>query len=107
MKSAIEKGGLMTNKEIDHVFALVRMDNFTTCKNCAFFPGGDSTMCFAPWTDGYMEDECIDPCLEGVLKYITGENGCDLQKLIDKKINGLWLREKGEEYIHHVDFDQQ
>ena len=94
----------MNNKEINHVLALVKMDNFTTCQNCAFFPGGDSTMCFAPWTDGTMEEDGIDPCLEGVLKYITGENGWNLQRLIDKKVDYLWLRERGEDNIRLVDF---
>ena len=30
--------------------------------------------CAVPYTDGYMEDFDIDPCYEGVLRYLVREN---------------------------------
>lgn len=85
----------MTNEE--KVLKLVKADNFnTTCQNCAFYPGGDSIWCLAPWTDFQMEDEGIDPCYEGVHRYITGRPAAHLQALIDIKANYLRIREKGE-----------
>lgn len=80
-------------KEIQRIVAL---DSFDTCLNCAFYPGGGSWMCFAPWTDGQMEDDGIEPCYEGVYRYLSGQPGPHLKKLVDKGTDYLWLREKGE-----------
>lgn len=71
-------------------------DDFETCLHCSFYPGGGSWMCLAPWTDGQMEDEDIDPCREGVHRYLSGQPGPHLKKLVDKNVDYLWLREKGE-----------
>ncbi len=74
----------------------VDADSFDTCLNCTFYPGGGSYMCFAPWTDGQMEDDDIDCCREGVYRYLSGQPGPHLKKLADKGADYLWLREKGE-----------
>lgn len=76
---------------------IVAKDTFgTTCRQCAFFPGGNSGLCLAPWTDGQMEDEDIDPCYEGVYRYITGTPGPHLTKALDRRACTVWLREKGK-----------
>lgn len=33
-----------------------------------------SGICFAPWSDAYMEELFIDPCFEGVYKKLTGRS---------------------------------
>lgn len=76
---------------------IVAKDTFgTTCRQCAFFPGGNSGLCLAPWTDGQMEDEDVDPCYEGVYRYITGTPGPHLTKALDRRACTVWLREKGK-----------
>ena len=76
---------------------LVEQDSFNdTCLNCVFYPGGESWMCLAPWTDGQIENDDIDPCYEGVYRYLSGQPGLHLKKLVDKGVSYLWLREKGE-----------
>ena len=76
---------------------IVAKDTFgTTCRQCAFFPGGNSGLCLAPWTDGQMEYEDIDPCYEGVYRYITGTPGPHLTKALDRRACTVWLREKGK-----------
>ena len=84
----------MANEE--KVLKLVEADNFnSTCKNCAFFPGGDSSLCFAPWTDFQMEEENINPCYEGVYRYITGTPAAHHQALVEHNVDYLRIREKG------------
>lgn len=47
---------------------IVAKDTFgTTCRQCAFFPGGNSGLCLAPWTDGQMEDELENNPIVGFL----------------------------------------
>ena len=36
------------------------------CEYCAFYSASAPALCFAPWSDAYMEDLFIDPCFEGV-----------------------------------------
>ena len=43
-----------------------------------------------------MEDDDIDCCREGVYRYLSGQPGPQLKKLVDKGADYLWLREKGE-----------
>lgn len=74
----------------------IDMDSFTTCKNCAFYPGGGSWSCLAPWSDGQMEDEDIDPCYEGVYRYLSCVPGPHLRKALDRRAHTVWLREKGK-----------
>jgi len=80
------------------VKSLVDADTYEkTCVNCAFNPDNGTDMCFAPWTDGTMEDDDIDPCYEGVYRYITGKSVKHLDKLICSGRSGVWIRDKGKE----------
>ena len=68
------------------------------CLQCAFYPGEDSPLCNAPWTDGTIEDDNIDTCFEGVYRYLTGKPAYHLAKLEadpEKYWHVLrWIREK-------------
>lgn len=44
------------------------------CEYCAFYSASAPALCFAPWSDAYMEDQFIDPCFEGVYKKLTGRS---------------------------------
>lgn len=77
----------------------LEMDNFETCLHCSFYPGGDTWMCCAPWTDGQMEDDDIDHCQEGVCRYLSGKPGPHLKKLLEQGADYIWIREKGELFV--------
>ena len=44
------------------------------CEYCAFYSASAPALCFAPWSDAYMEELFIDPCFEGVYKKLTGRS---------------------------------
>lgn len=44
------------------------------CECCAFYSASAPSLCFAPWSDAYMEDQFIDPCFEGIYKKLTGRS---------------------------------
>lgn len=78
------------------VLKYLEMDDFETCLHYSFYPGGGSWMCYAPWTDLQMEDDNINPCREGVCLYLSGNPGPHLKKLLERDIDYVWIREKGE-----------
>jgi len=49
-----------------------RMDD--TCEKCAYCDD-ETWLCNYPYSDGYIEDLNIDPCYEGVLRYLAKESG--------------------------------
>lgn len=61
-----------------------------SCKQCVFLCG---ISCTVPWSDGLMEDEDIDPCFEGVYRYLTGQNAPAMARYEQK--NGPWPHAKG------------
>lgn len=82
-----------TEKEVQKC---LKQDNFETCLHCSFYPGGGSWMCFVPWTDLGMEERGINPCREGVYLYLSGNPGPHLKKLLERGVDYVWIREKGE-----------
>ena len=75
--------------------AAVKADSFEgTCLKCAFYPGGGSWMCLAPWPDIMFED--FDPCYEGVYRYLSGKPGPNLKRLLDRGGDWVRIREKGK-----------
>lgn len=42
------------------------------CDHCYFSVRKGDWICWAPWSDAYMEEYFIDPCFEGVYKKLTG-----------------------------------
>lgn len=62
-----------------------------SCEQCAFYPGGN--LCYAPWSDGQIEDEDIPVCYEGVYRYLTGKPAAYLAQR-EAQLGPGWLREK-------------
>ena len=81
---------------------LVELDSFEdTCQNCAFYPGDDSgvsSLCLAPWSDIRFKS-CggdIDPCYEGVYRYLSGQPGPHLKQLLAKGVDWVRIRVRGD-----------
>jgi len=60
------------------------------CLTCVYYKAESDLSCLCPYSDGYMEDLNIDPCYEGVLRYLVeSAQSNTAEHVVDKDFEAL------------------
>ena len=65
-----------------HKKALAVSKSRKSCNHC-YYDGHDGFMCLCPFGDGFMEEQNMDPCYEGVLIHLAQQ---DVLEAVKKEI---------------------